>query len=96
MQHDVPHPLGQRLERCVDVEAVEVREALQQLEIELVAPVPALDRAGGTSIGPYSIAPWVSSKRFHSICCLTQLKPMPLVDAMTWLIMSLLVSTMCA
>ncbi len=41
------HPLGQRLEGRVDFEAVEGREALEHLEVELVAPVPALDRARG-------------------------------------------------
>ena len=40
------HALGQLRERPVDVEADVLREALQQLEVELVAPVPAADRAG--------------------------------------------------
>ena len=37
---------GSFVERPVDVEADVLREALQHLEVELVAPVPALDRAG--------------------------------------------------
>lgn len=39
--------LGQILERGVDVEIVVRREALQHLEVELVAPVPPLHRARG-------------------------------------------------
>ena len=46
VQHDVLHALGQLLERPVEVEPEVLREALQHLEVELVAPVPALDRAG--------------------------------------------------
>jgi hypothetical protein len=38
--------LRQLLERHVDVELVERRQVGQHLEVELVAPVPALDRAG--------------------------------------------------
>jgi hypothetical protein len=39
------HALGQLRERAVDVEADMLGEALQELEVELVAPVPAADRA---------------------------------------------------
>jgi hypothetical protein len=39
--------LGQLLERRVDVEACSGRRALEQLEVELVAPVPAAHGAGG-------------------------------------------------
>ncbi len=46
VQNDGADFLGQLFERRVDVEFVEGREALQHLEVELVAPVPALDRAG--------------------------------------------------
>ena len=46
VEDDVLHALGQLLERPIDVEADVLRKALQHLEIKLVAPVPALDRAG--------------------------------------------------
>jgi len=38
--------LRQAFKRLLDVEAVMLREAGEQLVIELVAPIPALDRAG--------------------------------------------------
>jgi hypothetical protein len=47
IQDQVLHPLRQLRERAVDVEADEFGEARQELEIELVAPVPAADRARG-------------------------------------------------
>src|SRR6185369_10684651 len=37
--------LGQLLERTVEIEPVMLRQALQHREIELVAAIPALDRA---------------------------------------------------
>jgi hypothetical protein len=37
----------QLAERALEIEAVMLRQRLQHLEVELVAPVPALDRAGG-------------------------------------------------
>src|SRR5690606_23202096 len=46
-EHDVPDALGQRLEGRLDVEAIVLGEILDQLEIERIAPVPALDRARG-------------------------------------------------
>ena len=47
VQHDAADGVGQGLERGVDVEGVERRQAGQHLEIQLVSTVPALDRAGG-------------------------------------------------
>ena len=47
VQHHVANAFGQFLERRVDVEAVERGQVLQQLEVELVAAVPPLDRARG-------------------------------------------------
>ena len=45
VEHDALHVLGQPLERSLDLELVVRREAGEHLEIELVAAVPALDRA---------------------------------------------------
>ncbi len=47
VEDDLLHALGQLRERPLEVEADVLREAPQHLEVELVAPVPALDRAGG-------------------------------------------------
>jgi len=44
VEHDVLHALGKLGEWAVDVEADVLREALQQLEVELVAPIPAANR----------------------------------------------------
>ena len=46
-QHDIAHRFGQCFERLLDVELVVRRQAGEQLEVELVAPVPAADRTGG-------------------------------------------------
>ncbi|CAI08312.1 hypothetical protein ebB135 [Aromatoleum aromaticum EbN1] len=46
VQHDFAHFFGQLAERCIDVETVMRRKAREHLEVELVAPVPAADRAG--------------------------------------------------
>ncbi len=45
LQDQLADVVRQRLERRVEIEAAVRREALQHLEVELVAPVPALDRA---------------------------------------------------
>jgi hypothetical protein len=45
VEHERLHALGQLRERPLEVEARVLRERLQHLEVELVAPVPALDRA---------------------------------------------------
>ncbi|MNS64546.1 hypothetical protein D3C72_976790 [compost metagenome] len=47
VQHHLLDVGGQVFERGVGVEVVERRQALQHLEVELVAAVPALDRARG-------------------------------------------------
>src|SRR5207249_7805885 len=40
------HMLGQLIEWLLQLEGQMAREALQQLEVELIAPIPALDRPG--------------------------------------------------
>ena len=47
IEHSVARLFRQFVERCFDVEPVVCSQALQHLEIELVAAVPALDGAGG-------------------------------------------------
>ncbi len=47
IEHDLAHARRQILPGRLDVEGVVRREARQHLEIELVAPVPAADRARG-------------------------------------------------
>src|SRR5205823_8348582 len=46
VEHDLLHALGQFFERPLEIESVMGREALQKLIVELIAPVPTLDRAG--------------------------------------------------
>ncbi len=46
VEHDLLHRRRQPLERAVDVELEMRRQAREHLEVELVAPVPALDRTG--------------------------------------------------